>query len=210
MSNIRQISEILNKFNKFNVDFIILRKPEMIFKKNNDIDILLSYKNLNTINKIFKNTSLISYKDNKYSNVYLYGSHSHWHFYNKKSEINFDLCFDISYRSINEKEFVPIDDDELIKIWANKIKVNCDNFFYFQMDERSQLLHYICHSIFDKNNFSDYYSSQINDLIKKIDKKTFIDIAKPFFYKYSERLFDLISNQKFKIIFNDYLTFKEY
>ena len=78
------------------------------------------------------------------------------------------------------------------------------------MDDESQLIHLICHCIFDKNKFTGYYCEKVNELFSKINKKTFLEILQPFFYKYSENLYELLSNKNYENIFEEYLSFKEY
>lgn len=210
MENKKHISKILKQLNYFNIDFIILRKQDSIFENYGDIDLLVSFKSKKILREVFRNSKFLYYKDSKFTNVYLYKSIPHEHYYNKKLNINFDFSFDISYRSLNNKEFVPIDDSILKNIWEKKIKVKYDDFYFFQMDEESQLIHLICHCIFDKNKFSEYYCEKVNELLSKINKKTFLEISQPFFYKYSENLYDLLSDKNYEDIFEEYLSFKEY
>ena len=207
------ICEVFRDFNKNNIDFIILRKDEIIFEKikNEDVDILISLKDDEKVKNIFLKKKLTTYTDSKYNNIYLYKSKPHKHYYDKKICINFDVCFDISYSSINNKEFIPIDDDELELIWQNKIKIYKNNFFYYKMDRYSQLIHLICHCIFDKNQFSRYYSDQINNLLnQKIDHELLLKMLKKNFYKFADKLLELLLTKKFDTIFKNYLTFKEY
>ena len=212
MNNSTQISEIFSNFNQNNIDFIILRKHELIFEniENNDIDLLVSSSDLKKIINIFRNKKLLNYTDNKFSNVYLYGAKPHKHFYNKGLNINFDVSLDISYKSINQKEFIPINDSDLDYIWEKKIKIQKESFYYFQMDDNSQLIHLINHCIFNKNNFSDYYSKKIIQLLDNIDEKIFFKMLETTFYKFSKKLFELLKAHKFEVIFEDYLSFKEY
>ena len=212
MNNSTQISEIFSNFNQNNIDFIILRKHELIFEniENNDIDLLVSSSDLKKIINIFRNKKLLNYTDNKFSNVYLYGAKPHKHFYNKGLNIHFDVSLDISYKSINQKEFIPINDSDLDYIWEKKIKIQKESFYYFQMDDNSQLIHLINHCIFNKNNFSDYYSKKIIQLLDNIDEKIFFKMLETTFYKFSKKLFELLKAHKFEVIFEDYLSFKEY
>lgn len=211
MDNKEKITEIFKSFNQESIDIIILRKQENLFNKNyDDIDILASYKDFKKLKKILKKNGLLFYSDSKYINNYLYKSIPHHHFYNKNLGLNFDISFDISYRSINNQEFIPIDDEQLDYIWCNKIKIIKNDFYFFQMDKYSQIIHLISHCIFDKKNFSDYYRNKITELIIEIDKTIFFEMIEPIFYKYKKRLFELIKDQKFDIIFNDYISYKEY
>lgn len=211
MDNKKKITEIFKSFNQESIDIIILRKQENLFDNNNDdIDILASYKDFKKLKKILKKNDLLFYSDSKYINDYLYKSIPHHHFYNKNLGLNFDISFDISYRSINNQEFIPIDDERLDYIWCNKIKIIKNDFYFFQMDKYSQIIHLISHCIFDKKNFSDYYRNKISELIIEIDKTIFFEMIEPIFYKYKKRLFELIKDQKFDNIFNDYISYKEY
>ena len=212
MNNTTQISEIFSYLNSNNIDFIILRKQELILEniENNDIDLLISFSDLKKVINVFKNKKLLTYTDNKFNNIYLYGAKPHKHFYNKELNINFDISFDISYKSINQREFIPINDSDLDYIWEKKIKIQKENFYYFKMDDNSQLTHLISHCIFNKNNFSDYYSKKIIQLLDNIDEKIFLKMLEITFYKFSKKLLELLKSHKFEVIFEDYLSFKEY
>ena len=211
MKNKEIITKIFKSFNKQGVDIIILRKQENLFDKDcDDIDILASYNDVEKLKKIFKKNNLLFYSDSKYTNTYLYKSIPHHHFYNKHLGLNFDISFDISYCSINNQEFIPIDDEKLDYIWCNKIKIIKDEFYFFQMDKYSQIIHLISHCIFDKRKFSQYYKNKITELIIEIDQTIFFEMAEPIFYKYRKKLFESIKSQKFENILNDYITFKEY
>ena len=96
------ICEVFGDFNKNNIDFIILRKDEIIFEKikNEDVDILISLKDDEKVKNIFLKKKLTTYTDSKYNNIYLYKSKPHKHYYDKKICINFDVCFDISYEKL--------------------------------------------------------------------------------------------------------------
>lgn len=211
MKNQKKISEIFQFLNKQNIDFIILRKQEKLFDaEENDIDILTKYNHLDHLKKIFKKFNFLTYTDSKYTNNYLYKSIPHTHFYNKDKDLNFDICFDISYRSINNYEFIPINDEQLEFIWSNKIKIDREDFYHFQMDDYSQIIHLICHCVFDKNKFSDYYQNKISEIFNKIDRNVFLKMVDPIFYRFRNNLYELIQKKNFNHIFNEYLSFKDY
>jgi len=207
----KKIVNIFNKLNDNQIDFLILRKDERIFENSNDdIDILVNINFKKKIGKILASQGLRYYKDSEYLYEYLYQSKPHEHYFCKNLGINLDICFDISYKSFNNSEIIPVDDETLDYIFQNKKKVTAQNFYYFKLDDHSQLLHLICHCIFNKKFFSEYYKQKIEKLILQIDHIFFVKILEKIFFKFSPFLLKLILQKKYNNIIDNYLSFREY
>lgn len=215
MTNYNYLRQIISEFNSNNFDFIILRKSECIIKNeindNDDIDILLNLRNRSNLKNFLKKKKFIHYQDSVMKFIYLYGSIPHDHYFDKKNKIHFDVGYDIAYKSPNQREIIPIDDDHVFDYWRQKIRFDINNNCYINFLNKEHLLeHILCHCIFDKKNINNYYHSQIINLYKQVNKMILINNLKRIFFLFSKKLIELLDKEELENIYEKYISFSEY
>lgn len=215
MTNYNYLHQIISEFNNNNFDFIILRKSECLIEKkindNDDIDILLNLRNRSNLKNFLKKKKFIHYQDSAMKFIYLYSSIPHDHYFDKKNKIHFDIAYDISYKSPNQGEIIPIDDNHALDYWSQKIRIDLDKNCYIHCLNKEHLLeHILCHCIFDKKKINNYYHSQIISLYKQVNKKILTNNLERIFFKFSKRLIELLDKEELENIYEKYITFREY
>ena len=61
--------------------------------------------------------------------MYLYKALPHIHFYSNKKNLHFDVVNNLSYKSLNNNEWVSVHEEIQKSIWINKLKTSF--FWYF-------------------------------------------------------------------------------
>jgi len=202
---------IFSRLQSTNVDYIVLRKHDQIPEDVSildDLDILCKRNQRSAIQTIFRDFGFVFYIDSVENNCYLYGSYSHDHFVNKNEDLHIDIVYSLAYRSTNAGEWVPAHKLLQDSIWKNRKKT--DNFWVYMPDVKDELIHILCHCIFDKKKVIDYYANVICKLIKECDEIELIYYLKLIFFKYSYNLVKKIKEGNVNDLYNDYVSFKDY
>jgi hypothetical protein len=202
---------IFSRLQSSNIDYIVLRKHDLIpgnISCQNDIDILCKRNQRSVIEAIFRDFGFIYYIDSVENNCYLYGSYSHDHFENKNEDLHIDVVYSLAYRSTNAGEWVPAHKLLQDSIWKNRKKTG--NFWVYMPDAKDELIHILCHCIFDKRKVSDYYADIICRRIKECDESELIYYLRLIFFKYSDNLVKKIKIGNVNDLYKDYVSFKDY
>ena len=78
------------------------------------------------------------------------------------------------------------------------------------MDDISILLYLIIRSIFDKLDFRITYIEEIEKRIEYIDSKDFYILANSVFFKFTNKMIELVKKREYKNILKEYLSYKNY
>ena len=73
-----------------------------------------------------------------------------------------------------------------------------------------EFVHLLTRCIFDKKSFHKDYINRIEFLLRKIDISVVKGLLELVFYKYTNRLIEMIENKRFEKIPQDYIQFKNY
>jgi hypothetical protein len=205
------LKKIFNSFKANNIDYLVLRKQEQIPDKvtyDNDLDLLCKRAQRKKIKSIFLKNHYNFYQDSETQNVYLYGAKPHDHFLNKKNDLHIDIVYSLSYRSPNKGEWVSVDKEIQIDIW-NQLIVS-DKFWRYKPSAQDELIHILCHCIFDKRKIDKYYKSKIQELLAQVDSALLEKKLSLIFFDFSPKLIEYILNNDTDNIFLNYISFKEY
>lgn len=209
-SDILRIFEMLNN-NK--VKYVLLRNinnelPNN-FKANKDIDILVHPSSKEKLHNLLKNNGWKKIKhplDNGLDFIFLYNMDKFEMF--TKNNINLDICYQLSCRSLNRREWIPIDQKINDSVWINR-KIN-NIYNWYEMSDEDQLIHLLTRCVFDKKKFEDGYVNEIDRLLgfTKIDNiKQKLELI---FFKFTPYLLDLLKSHKYELIIKNYIQFKDY
>jgi len=206
-----ELKLIFNSLQKNNISYMVLRGFDEIPEDvtyNNDLDLLCKKNDQKKIQQIFSDLKYKFYQDSLLHHTYLYAALPHQHFRNKNKDLHIDIVYNLSYKSPNKGEWVSIHEDLQQSIWHNKRKV--DNFWSFQPSHHDELMHIICHSIFDKQEFREKYILRIKQLFPLSNHYQLKQDLELIFFKYTSSLLEQIKKEQFDQIIINYLTFKEY
>ena len=205
------LEKIFKDFIEHEIDFLVLRNHEDIPSKisiDNDLDLLVKADCNKKLIKIMKNYSFKVYKEKFSSNEYLYKSLPHIHFYNFKENIHFDVVNNLSYKSPNNNEWVSVHEEIQKSIWTNKLKTNF--FWFYKPNFQDELIHLICHCLFDKKSFNNKYKTRIKELISKCDEVNLRNHLELIFFKFTDKLIHILNNDEFDNINQEYFSFSDY
>jgi len=199
----KDISEITNG------RYVTLRNYDLIPEDSsmeNDIDILI--KPL-FIQEIINKVKPYGYKIYQDSNNCLYGAQPHIHFKHSNLNVHFDITTGLYYRSIADNNiFVNIDNRLTKSIIDNRIKVK--NIYQNIPHPNDEIVHLICHCIFDKRKTTNRYEKQIINLVDQINPHIIKNTLGLIFYKATDMIFTKVMNKDIKDLFESYITFKDY
>jgi hypothetical protein len=78
------------------------------------------------------------------------------------------------------------------------------------MDMETRFVYYIVRCIFDKQTFSEKYIDEIEAAYDKVDKKIVRELLQMIFFRYTDRLMELINEKRYGDIRADYISFADY
>lgn len=206
-----ELKLIFNLLQQNNINYMVLRGFDEIPQQvtyNNDLDLLCAIEDRDKIHPLFDKSGYKFYQDSLLHHTYLYAALPHHHFRSKKKDLHIDIVYNLSYKSPNKGEWVSIHEDLQKSIWHNKRKVK--NYWLFQPSHHDELMHLICHCIFDKQEFRGKNVQRIKRLFPLTDHIQLESDLELVFFKYTPYLLAQIKNNEYEQIINNYLTFKEY
>lgn len=124
----------------------------------------------------------------------------------------FDFCTKLPCRSINQGEWLPLDDFIQRNAWETRVLKSFDGVEYYTLSNEVELVTLIVRSIFDKNKFESGYKCRIKGLLKiNLDEKLILEMLSVVFFLASDFIWDAINSRSdFSKIYRDYISFKNY
>lgn len=212
-----------NIFDFFSNDneFRILRKADRLelASLENDVDILISKNYFSKIKRFFLMQGFQYRADSHLTNVYLYGTLPHIHFFNVEYRLHFDCVFSLMHRSLMRHQigeipvtyWIPLDKAIQEKTKSRYAEVETVYGTVKTLDHQTEILHIVCHVIYDKNGvWSDYYRRRLTNLMKVFPPEQLVDDFEKVFFRFSARLIVMLQAEMFDDIYNEYVKFKGY
>ncbi|MCU7835161.1 MAG: nucleotidyltransferase family protein [gamma proteobacterium symbiont of Taylorina sp.] len=206
-----ELELIFNLLQQNDISYLVLRGFDEIPEKvsyTNDLDLLCAIEDKDKLARLFKQSGYRIYQDSLFHHTYLYAALPHQHFRCKKKDLHIDIVYNLAYKSPNKGEWVSIHENLQQSIWQNKRQV--DKFWLFQPSYHDELIHLICHCIFDKREFKAKYIQRIGYLFAKVNQIQLKNDLELIFFKYTHSLTEQIKEKNYKHIIHNYLAFKEY
>ena len=199
----KDISEVTNN------RFVTIRNYDLIpslSSMENDIDLLITPIFIQPLVEKLKPYGYNVYQDNSQC---LYGAQPHIHFKHPKLDVHLDITTGLYYRSIADTNiFVNINSKLTRQMVNNRLNVNKP---YLNIPHpNDELVHLICHCIFDKRKTTDRYKEQIISLLPSVDTDKIYSMLSLIFYKATDTIYKKLINKDVDNLFNDYITFKNY
>ena len=127
---------------------------------------------------------------------------------NNKLDVKFDIVTGLYYRSINDKMlWIPINKEVQKSMIANKIDV--DEIWRSQPSSEDELIHLLCHCIFDKRKVSQKYIDRINYLLKNINEDKVKYLMERAFYASWESVYNKMKTNPSKL-YEEYVEYTNY
>lgn len=207
-----KITNMFFDFEKAGITYALLRDVDKIlpelYSSDKDIDIIIRPESRKQFIQYLHSNKWkrVEHPLGEVSTIFLYAM-TPFEFYLKEG-LRLDICYQLSCKSTNAGEWMPIDRSINQMMWT-RIKRN-NNFGWYELSTEDELIHLLTRCIFDKKNFNIAYQNRIEELLEKVNIETIkIELNKVFF-KFTDNLLDLLIKKKYNCIIKDYLTFKEY
>lgn len=190
--------------------FVTLRGHDEIpndISIKNDIDILLCGRfGLDTLNQQLQGIGFQVYVD---QHRYIYGAEPHIQFFHNKMDVKLDFVTGLYYRSVADKMVWATVNKEVFQSMIRNRVYDTNSLWRFRPAYEDELVHIICHCIFDKRKTSDKYVSRINELLSLVDKDKVKYLLSCVFYAASDKVFETMSLAPEKM-YETYISFMEY
>jgi len=192
-----------------NNQFVTLRGfdeiPEQISLKN-DVDVMVCGSHIIPfLDTQFKQLGFTLFVDN---HSYMYGAEPHYQFVNKDKDVKFDLVTGLYYRSSNDKMlWIPINKEVQRSMISNKI--NVDEIWKIQPSSEDELVHILCHCIFDKRKTSQKYIDRISVLLKETNEDQLKYLLEKAFYASWETVYKTMKTNPLNL-YNEYIQYTNY
>jgi hypothetical protein len=198
------------KAHKFNVILLRNISAELPFrlKEGKDIDVLVK-PDSNFENYLLKH-DFVEVLHPLRDNVFLYGVKPFKFFLNKNENILLDLHFGLSCRSLNEGEWIPLDQFIQDSAWVNCKMINDGTMVYTALEENDEMVALVTRCIFDKRHFPEGYKHRIKQLINSCNMARLAERFELIFFKYTPNLLAHLKVQDLDSIYSDYISFREY
>ena len=88
-------------------------------------------------------------------------------------------------------------------------KISVDKMWMKQPSPEDELIHILCHCIFDKREVSKKYVNRIGELLDVVDDDTVKTLMERAFYLSWEKVFDTMKSNPLKL-YKEYITYVDY
>ena len=210
-------NSVVNFFNLINeskIDYILIRNisnelPDFL-EEGKDIDLLINNIDQIKVHCFLEENNFRKIPHPHRNNIFLYGVNK-FNFYKNTDKVILDINYQLACRSTDAGQWIPLDQTIQQSAWRDKrfVSINKD-FGYWALSIEDEFITLITRSIFDKSEFKQAYIKRIQELYQLINIQDVTLKLELIFFKFTPYLIDLIAQDKYDMIINDYLTFNEY
>ena len=212
MVNPKLIKDFFLLLNKNNINYVLIKndgnKVPYYLEDEKDIDFLIHPTEYEKLKAILTNNGYEKKIGESCRRFFLYQLREDLFF--KKENCYFHFYEALSCNPLTNMGKCKIPLDNIIQdyIWKNKRWDKENNWWI--MDDISILLYLIIRSIFDKLDFRIIYIEEIEKRIEYIDSKDFYILANSVFFKFTNKMIELVKKREYKNILKEYLSYKNY
>lgn len=205
------VIEIFNALDAQNVNFVTLRGFDLIphhVSKKQDVDLLVHPDSIDRAKQIFQHCGFEPVPIDPKDTVYMYGTHPSIFFVNEPFDIAFHVIEELSYKSLNRGEMVPLDEPLQTSIFKNKRRV--EEIWKYMPSVEDEFLMLLCRCIYDKRTVPQNYKDRIEELFQKTTTDKLRECCQQVFLKSTPILLSSIGENQTDRIFERYITFSNY
>lgn len=212
MVNKEYITEFFNILNKNDIKYVLIKNdddriPERV-KDGDDVDILVHPIDYNRFSELMSKKGYIKLHNEYEKYYFIYGLKPD--LYLSKNEAYFHAYDRLACTSFTNMGSAKIPLDNYIQnyIWETRVWDKVNNWWI--MDDRTILLYLLIRSIFDKKFFKSKYIREIEKRITLLDDKDFVNMCEKVFFKFTQRLIELVKSRQYGNIIIEYKSFTNY
>lgn len=207
------IADLFDQLNNSPLDYLVIRNigneiPNRL-KLNKDIDLLFKPSDKFILKSYFASIGFQQVRHPHWNDEYLYGVDK-FQFYKNKHGILIDVHFQLSCRSLDAGQWIPLDQIIQQSAWQNYITVSTENVVYNKLSQIDELVTLIARAIFDKRCFPEEYINRILELSHNLQHPQVELKLSLIFFKYTTSLLEQVASGNFDDIILNYHQFKDY
>jgi len=146
--------------------------------------------------------------ENGYEFLYGLQEFQFWKLNDATADLYVDASFALSCKGLLPQTWIPLDKKIQERIWRMRVWDAENNWWI--LDAETRFVYYLVRCIFDKQIFSEKYIYEIEKTYPIVDKVVIRELLQVIFFKYTDRLLQLIEERKYEIIRADYIRFRDY
>jgi hypothetical protein len=195
------------------VEWLLLRNTDdelpdkLLFGK--DVDVLVRYENRNAFRKVLLKSGFRQISHPLFNDIKLYGVHE-FEMYRSKNNVLLDVNFEIAVRSLDQGQWIPLDQSIQSSAWQNMTFINLAGVNVPVLGNEDLFVAIIVRCVYDKKYFSHWHVKKLNLLIDSCDDNILRTKLKVIFFRYSDRLLKLAMLGNYCEIIDDYLSYADY
>ena len=211
----KDVLAMFNLLNDHKVEYILTKNiagqfPSQL-KIDKDIDIIVHPKDYEQFKALMLNSGyerVVHPHGKEVGWQFLYGAHENIFFRHVATSLIVDVYAELCTKSIAMNAWMPLDKSIQSSIWENKVWDEENRWWI--MDDENMIVYLLTRSVFEKNNFSDAYISEIEKrkalLISPLVRQKLAKI----FFKFTDTLLQKIHQRQYEDIVKAYITFTDY
>lgn len=205
------VIKIFDTLDAQGVNFVTLQGFELLPDKvsiKKDVDLLIHPDSAGSALMIFEGCGFIASNGYPQGTVCLYGTRPSIFYDHKQLDIRFHVVYELSYRSLNKGEKIPVDKMLQNSIFQNKMSVG--EIWRYMPSAEDEFLMLICRCIYDKRTVPQWYKDKIEKLFSEIAPEKRQKHCELVFLKFTPQLLATIEKKETEYIFEKYITFCDY
>ena len=139
---------------------------------------------------------------------FIYGAHENIFLNNPVNNLIVDAYAELCTKSISMNAWLPLDKIIQKSIWTNKVWDSANQWWI--MDDENLVIYLLTRSIFEKGGFNAEYISEIEKRKKFLKNPSARKKLDKIFFKFSDKLIEMVSRGQYNEIFLSYITFADY
>lgn len=215
VGNASSYRDLFDVLNAASVKYAVLRDVDQQLQRSvpitSDIDLIV---HPNDRHRFYQELRSIGYVRNKHpwdfghNFVFLYGMTPFDWFV--RAEVKVDIAYELSCRSLNRGEWIPLHADIQESVWATR-KPPKNNTLWWTLSPENELVHLVTRAIFDKKGaFNDSYIRRIQCLLALADIGLVASHMQQVVFKFTPKLMKMLEEEKFSAIRTEFIRFSDY
>lgn len=208
------ICELFNDLNTSKIAYLLIRNIDNEISSNlnqgKDIDLLFKPSDKHLLKSFLASIGYKQIRHPHWNSEYLYGVDKFQFYKNKKNGILIDAQFQLSCRSLDAGQWIPLDQVIQQSAWDNSITVSTTNIEYNTLSPVDELVTLIARAIFDKKCFPQSYINRITTLLHDLQHSQITHKLSLIFFQYTNSLLQQLDKGDFDKIILNYYQFKDY
>lgn len=208
-----QIENALEVLNASGLEWILLRNsgdelPEKL-NPGKDIDVLMKSSDALTIHDHLTESGFSLIPHPFRHDVRLYEVHE-FKKYSNSYGILIDINFEIVVRSLDQGQWIPLDQEIQYRAWSNRIFTRIGNVRVPILGNEELFVSTLARCVFDKKLFSVWHQNMLYKLFMTCDQAKLKAELGLIFFGYTDRMLSLVRERQFDIIIKDYISCADY